>query len=120
MENNNYQQQGYYQPSYNSYDPNYSATAKEFLTKAIIACAISSLPVGSIIAIFMASKNRKALLDYLSRGGVHTIKIKVSSALSRAGKYAGIAYTVFWGFYLLYFLFIIGMVIFGITSNIFR
>ena len=59
MENNNYQQQVYYQPSYNSYDPNYSATAKEFLTKAIIACAISSLPVGSIIAIFWHPRTEK-------------------------------------------------------------
>ena len=120
MENNNYQQQVYYQPSYGSFDPNYIVTSKEFLTKAIESCAIASLPIGSIIAIFMATKNRKALLDYLSRGGVHTMKIKVSSALSRAGKYAGIAYTVIWGCYMLYYLFLIALVIFGLTSNVFR
>ena len=120
MENNNNQQYVYYQPSYSRVDPNYDAASKDFLTKAIVSCAIASLPIGSIIAIFMATKNRKALSDYLTRGGIHTVKIKVASALSRAGKYAGIAYTVIWGFYMLYYLLLIAMVIFGLTSNIFR
>ena len=62
MENNNYnaQQQYYQQPSQQQYvyvqpnDPAYLATANEFLKNAIISCCISSLPIGSIIAIFMA------------------------------------------------------------------
>ena len=119
MENNtNYQQQVYYQPTYGYgyVDPNYNATSKEFLTKAIVACAISYLPIGSIIAIYMATKNRKAILDYIARGGNHTPKVMVSSALSRGGKYAGIAYTVFWGFYMLYFLFIFLLFIFGLMG----
>ena len=81
-------------------DPAYAEASKDFLTKAIVSCAIASLPVGSIIAIIIASKNRKVLLEYLERGGLHTEKIKVSSALSRAGKYAGIGFTCFWGFYI--------------------
>ncbi len=112
-------QQYYYTPGYNQQiDPNYAATVKEFLTKAIVACAISSLPIGSIIAIFMGTKNRQAILDYLSRGGLHTIRVKVCSCLSRAGKYAGIAYTIFWGFYLLYFGFIFLLMVFGIIGSV--
>lgn len=92
-----------YQTQQQPVDPNYAAVAKEFLTKAIVAAAICTLPIGSIIAINMASKNRKNILDYIGRGGLHTDRIKVSSAVSRAGKYGGIGFTIFWGFYLLYF-----------------
>lgn len=120
--NNNYVQQQYQQPmapyQYRTADPNYAEAAKDFLTKAIVACAISSLPVGSIIALNMAVKNRKAILEYLDKGGLHTMKIKVSSALSRAGRYAGIAYTIIWCLYLLYILFWIGaMAIFILTQT---
>ena len=121
MENNQYQQPQYqqaqpvyqYQPvqAQQPVDPNYSEVSKEFLTKAIVSCAIASLPVGSIIAIFMATKNRTARLDYLAKGGTHTDKIKISSALSRAGKYAGIAYTCIWAFYMLYWLVMIFIII---------
>ena len=115
MENNNQQaqpqqtyQQTYQQPAqaqqvYQApYDPNYAATAKEFLTKAIVACAISTIPVGSIISIFMGTNNRKNILEYIDRGGFHTVKIKVCSALSRAAKYGGIGMTIFWGIWSLY------------------
>ena len=114
MENNQYEQPVYqYQPvqAQQPVDPNYSEVSKEFLTKAIVSCAIASLPVGSIIAIFLASKNRTALLDYLAKGGLHTDKIKFSSALSRAGKYAGIGYTCMWAFYMLYWVFMMVLVI---------
>ena len=108
MENNQYQQPQYQQATYQQVqaqqpaDPNYATVAKDFLTKAIVSCAISTIPVGSIIAIFMATKNRKELLEYLSRGGLHTDKIKVSSALSRAGRYTGIGFTIFWAVYSLW------------------
>ncbi len=113
MENNYYNQQPQYQQPqyYQTVDPNYSVTVKDFLTKAIVSCAICALPVGSIIAIFMASKNREAVLDYIAKGGPHTTRVKVCSALSRAGKYGGIGYTIFWGFYLLYFAFVFGALI---------
>ena len=114
MENNNNQQQ-YQQPQYTYQqpvqqpqyvyrqpnDPAYLAIANEYLKNAIISCCISSLPVGSIIAIFMAKKYRKQLLEYLEKGGLHTPRIKVSSALLRAGMYSGIGCTVVWGIYLL-------------------
>ena len=121
MENNNYQQPQYQQSQapyrYQPIDPNYASIVKDFLTKAIVSCAISCLPVGSIIALNMATKNRKALLEYLDKGGIHTQKIKVCSALSRAGRYAGIAYTIIWGLYLLYILFwLAAMVIFLFTQ----
>ncbi|MBO4450442.1 MAG: hypothetical protein J5777_07630 [Clostridiales bacterium] len=120
MENNNnpqYTQQTGYQPPYGVIDPSYNNVVKEFLTKAIVSCAISSLPIGSIIALVMASKNRAAILDYLSKGGYHTMKIKVCSALSRAGKYAGIAYTILWAFYILFYVSIFAFMIFGVLAN---
>ena len=109
--------QQYYPQYVQPIDPEYAATAKDFLTKAIVACAISSIPVGSIIAIFMASKNREAILDYIARGGLHTDRIKVSSCLSRAGKYSGIACTVLWGFYFLYFAFVFVVMIISIIAS---
>ena len=129
MENNQYQQPQYqaqpvyqYQPvqAQQPVDPNYAMVAKDFLTKAIVSCVICSLPVGSIIAINMATKNREALLGYLSRGGLHTDRIKVSSALSRAGRYGGIGFTIFWGIYALYFIFAFLIMIIGIAANLSR
>ena len=93
MENNN-QQYVYYQPSYSRVDPNYDAASKDFLTKAIVSCAIASLPIGSIIAIGMASRNLTALHEYLASGGLHTGKIKTSSAVSKVGKFGGIGFTI--------------------------
>ena len=110
-------QQIYYQPSYGMADPNYAATVKDFLIKAIVSCAISSLPIGSIIAMIMATKNRKAILEYLDRGGMHTVRVKVCSALSRAGRYAGIAYTIFWGVYMVYFAVVIFAVIMAFING---
>lgn len=100
METNTYsdQQPQYYQ----TVDPNYSTTVKGFLTKAIVSGAISSLPVGSIIAIVMADKNRKAILDYIANRGPHTTRIKICSCLSRAAKYSGIGFSILWGIYAVY------------------
>ncbi|MDY6339414.1 MAG: hypothetical protein SPL61_07250 [Saccharofermentans sp.] len=131
MDNNQYQQPQY-QQAQQTYqyqapvqqqqpiDPNYPAVSKEFLTQAIVAGAISSLPVGSIIAINMATKNRAALLDYLSRGGMHTVKIKISSALSRGARYSGIGFTIFWAVWLLYYIFAMLILFFGIATQLGR
>ena len=127
MENNNYQQPvyqeaqpQYQQPQYQYQpaDPNYAFVVKDFLTKAIVSCAISCLPVGSIIALVMATKNRKAILEYLDKGGLHTEKMKVCSCLSRAGRYSGIGYTIFWAVYLLYFLIWIAAAVFAVASQL--
>lgn len=131
MDNNQYQQPEY-QQAQQTYqyqapvqqqqpvDPNYDAVSKDFLTKAIVAGAISTLPVGSIIAINMATKNRAALLDYLSRGGLHTVKIKISSALSRAARYSGIGNTILWGIWLLYYAFMMLALILGLATQLGR
>lgn len=128
MDNNQYQQPQY-QQAQQTYqyqapvqqqqpvDPNYAEVSKDFLTKAIVAGAISSLPVGSIIAINMATKNRAALLDYLSRGGLHTVKIKISSALSRGARYSGIGFTIFWAVWLLYYIIATSVVVIGILTQ---
>ena len=131
MDNNQYQQPQY-QQAQQTYqyqapvqqqqpvDPNYAEVSKDFLTKAIVAGAISTLPVGSIIAINMATKNRAALLDYLSRGGLHTVKIKISSALSRAARYSGIGFTIFWAVWLLYYIIAMSVVVLGIATQLGR
>ena len=131
MDNNQYQQPQY-QQAQQTYqyqapvqqqqpiDPNSPAVSKEFLTQAIVAGAISSLPVGSIIAINMATKNRAALLDYLSRGGMHTVKIKISSALSRVARYSGIGFTIFWAVWLLYYIIAMSVVVLGIATQLGR
>lgn len=128
MDNNQYQQPQY-QQAQQTYqyqapvqqqqpvDPNYAEVSNDFLTKAIVAGAISSLPVGSIIAINMATKNRAALLDYLSRGGLHTVKIKISSALSRGARYSGIGFTIFWAVWLLYYIIAMSVVVIGIATQ---
>ena len=128
MDNNQYQQPQY-QQAQQTYqyqapvqqqqpvDPNYAEVSNDFLTKAIVAGAISSLPVGSIIAINMATKNRAALLDYLSRGGLHTVKIKISSALSRGARYSGIGFTIFWAVWLLYYIIATSVVVIGILTQ---
>jgi hypothetical protein len=117
MENNYYSQQQYNpygQPQYNQpygqpqyvqqpIDPNYEEKTKSLLTKAIVACALAAMPIASIVSIIMGSKNRKDVLEYINQCGQHTVKLKVCSCLSRAAKYAGIGYTIFWGFYAMYF-----------------
>ena len=110
-------QQAYQAQPQQPIDPNYAAVAKDFLTKAIVSCCISSLPVGSIIAINMATKNRAALLDYLSRGGLHTVKIKISSALSRGARYSGIGFTIFWAVWLLYYIIATSVVVIGVLTQ---
>ena len=141
MDNNQYQQpqnqqaqyqQPQYQQAQQTYqyqapvqqqqpvDPNYAEVSNDFLTKAIVAGAISTLPVGSIIAINMATKNRKSLLDYLARGGMHTTKIKISSALSRGARYSGIGFTIFWAVWLLYYIIAMSVVVLGIATQLGR
>ena len=141
MDNNQYQQAQnqqtqYQQPQYQQaqpvyqyqapaqqqqpVDPNYANVAKEFLTKAIVSCAISTLPVGSIIAINMATKNREALLQYIANGGPHTDKLKLSSALSRAGRYTGIGFTIFWAVWLVYYAIMMSVVFVGIATQLGR
>ncbi|MBR2554908.1 MAG: hypothetical protein IKE94_08635 [Aeriscardovia sp.] len=113
MENQYYQPAGYQQPI----DPNYDETVKGFLTKAIVACAICSLPIGSIIAIVMGKTNRQAVLDYINRGGLHTPRVKVCSALSRTAFYCGVGFTILWAFYAVYFTFMIMLAIGVIAAN---
>ena len=116
MENNNYGYQQQYQ-QVQPVDTSYATIVKEFLTKTIVSCAIASLPVGSIIAIFMASKNREAILEYLDRGGLHTVKVKVCSCLSRAARYTGIGCTILWGVYFIYWTHAIAITLFAVIGT---
>lgn len=124
MENNNYQQQQYNQqpmyyttPGYQASDPVYLARANELLKGAIIACVLAGFPVCSIIAIFKGMNNRKKVLEFLDKGGLHTPRIKISSLLSRAATYYGIGSTVLYAIMFLYYALIIGFLIFSATSR---
>lgn len=124
MENNNYQQQQYNQqpmyyttPGYQASDPVYLARANELLKGAIIACVLAGFPVCSIIAIFKGMNNRKKVLEFLDKGGLHTPRIKFSSILSRAATYYGIGSTVLYAIMFLYYALIIGFLIFSATSR---
>ena len=124
MENNNYQQQQNYQqpqyyttPGFQASDPVYLAKANELLKSAIISCVLAVFPVFSIFAIFKGSGNRKKVLEYLDKGGLHTPRIKISSILSRAATYYGIGSTVLYAIMFLYYALIIGFLIFSATSR---
>lgn len=70
-----------------------------FLAKGIVSTAISSLPVGSIIAIVMGADNRKKIKNYLANGGQKEAKVTVGSVLSGVGLGFGIGMTIFWFLY---------------------
>ena len=72
----------------------------------------------SIIAIFMAKKYRKQLLEFLEKGGLHTPRIKVSSALLRGGMYSGIGFTIVWGIYLFFVIFWFVAMIFALATGL--
>lgn len=119
MEDNNYPQynQPYNQPQYpqpqNDY-PQYGQQLPEidtpdFLPKAIATVVMSQFPVASIIAIVFGANNKRNIRDYLAMGGKMTPKVRVSHILSTVGLWLGVGATILYGFYLLYFGFIISL-----------
>ena len=115
MEDNNYPQ--YNQPQYpqpqNDY-PQYGQQLPEidtpdFLPKAIATVVMSQFPVASIIAIVFGANNKRNIRDYLAMGGKMTPKVRVSHILSTVGLWLGVGATILYGFYLLYFGFIISL-----------
>ena len=92
----------------------YDRISSGLLKTAIISACICWLPIGSIIAIVMANRNLAELHSYLNNGGLHTPKIKASSATSKGGKYGGIGFTILWG---VYFLFFIMVIVLGIAFS---
>lgn len=120
MEDNNYQpqyNQPYNQPQYpqpqNDY-PQYGQQFPEidtpdFLPKAIATVVMSQFPVASIIAIVFGANNKRNIRDYLAMGGKMTPKVRVSHILSTVGLWLGVGATIIYGFYLLYFGFIMSL-----------
>lgn len=120
MEDNNYQpqyNQPYNQPQYpqpqNDY-PQYGQQFPEidtpdFLPKAIATVVMSQFPVASIIAIVFGANNKRNIRDYLAMGGKMTPKVRVSHILSTVGLWLGVGATILYGFYLLYFGFIMSL-----------
>ncbi|MBR4487081.1 MAG: hypothetical protein IKO89_00780 [Bacteroidales bacterium] len=120
MEDNNYQpqyNQPYNQPQYpqpqNDY-PQYGQQLPEidtpdFLPKAIATVVMSQFPVASIIAIVFGANNKRNIRDYLAMGGKMTPKVRVSHILSTVGLWLGVGATILYGFYLLYFGFIMSL-----------
>jgi hypothetical protein len=112
MENNEYNNYNNVETNYQpqpgvtmvnpAYDPGYAETASRFLKKAITAAILAGFPVASIIGMIMGTNNRRAILDYLDKGGLHTTRIKICSIVSRGAFFGGIGFTIFYAFYFLY------------------
>lgn len=95
---------------------------KEAFPKALASAIMAEFPVASIIAIFMAIKSQKVVksaYDLAERNGVKVDgKCMAAKILSMVGKILGIVMTCFWGFYGIWLiLYIAIMVIAGIASN---
>lgn len=99
MENNYYNNQSDFSHEQAMNDIMYREQSKSFMTKAIVALALSAFPIGSIIAMIMGNSNRNAIMDYIDRGGMHTGKIKTSSILSRTAFFVGLGLTIIYGIY---------------------
>lgn len=120
MEDNNYQpqyNQPYNQPQYPQPQNDYlqygqqlpEIDTPDFLPKAIATVVMSQFPVASIIAIVFGANNKRNIRDYLAMGGKMTPKVRVSHILSTVGLWLGVGATILYGFYLLYFGFIMSL-----------
>lgn len=120
MEDNNYQpqyNQPYNQPQYPQPQKDYPQYGQQlpeidtpdFLPKAIATVVMSQFPVASIIAIVFGANNKRNIRDYLAMGGKMTPKVRVSHILSTVGLWLGVGATILYGFYLLYFGFIMSL-----------
>ena len=93
------QQYGYPQQQYNY---PYPMQAPDFLPMAITALVLAEIPVASIVAIILGSKNKRRIQNYLAEGGQRTAKVKVSSILSTVGLWLGVGMTIFYAVYFFY------------------
>ena len=89
----------------------YAAKSHTFLSSSIADVACSWLPIGSIICMIKAKKNRKNLLEYVYQGNPLTGKLKTASILFRVAFGVGLGFTIFYGIYAFYF-------VIGITGMI--
>lgn len=95
----------------------YEEKASGFLKKAIAGLICAAFPVASIVAIFLGAGNHKAIVDYVASGGLHTPKIKTCAALSKGSIYAGIAMTIIYALYFLYFILVMLAFAFSFLPN---
>lgn len=95
------QQYGYPQQQYNY---PYPLQAPDFLPMAVTAVVLAEIPVASIVAIILGAKNKRRIQNYLAEGGQRTAKVRVSSILSTVGLWLGVGMTIFYAFYLFYFI----------------
>lgn len=95
----------------------YEEKASGFLKKAIAGLICAAFPVASIVAIFLGAGNHRAIVDYVAAGGLHTPKIKTCAALSKGSLFAGIAMTVIYTLYFLYFILLLLAIGFSSLPN---
>lgn len=98
-------------------DAAYEQKASGFLKKAIAGLICAAFPIASIVAIFLGAGNHKAIVDYVASGGLHTPKIKTCAALSKGSIYAGIAMTIIYALYFLYFILVMLAFAFSFLPN---
>lgn len=101
-----YQAQPQYQPAMNV-DANATATIDALFKSAILNVIFCSFPVGSIICMITAGKERKKVDEFLASGGPHTGKLKTAAALLTVAKKVGLGFTIFWAVYFVWIFFAI-------------
>ena len=89
----------------------YEEKASGFLKKAIAGLILSG------IIMFSLGTNHRAIVDYVAAGGLHTPKIKTCAALSKGSLFAGIAMTVIYTLYFLYFILLLLAIGFSSLPN---
>ena len=98
-------------------DTQYEAKVSGFLKKAVAGLICAAFPIASIVAIFLGAGNHRAIVDYVAAGGLHTPKIKTCAALSKGSLFAGIAMTVIYTLYFLYFILLLLAIGFSSLPN---
>ena len=98
-------------------DTQYEAKVSGFLKKAVAGFICAAFPIASIVAIFLGAGNHRAIVDYVAAGGLHTPKIKTCAALSKGSLFAGIAMTVIYTLYFLYFILLLLAIGFSSLPN---
>ncbi len=88
--------------------------------KALASVIMAELPIASIIAIFMGSSANKLVAkaenlaaQYGTKAGGKKIAAKI---MGKIGFFMGIGMTIFWGIYILYFIFLMLLVLVAETN----
>ena len=106
MNNNGYQQNNMPpQPTYAPTDPQVNTLVENAFGKGLAATIMCGFPIASIIAISFGSTAVNMVEQARQMAAQRNVAISgkniAANILGKIGKIAGIAMTIFWGFYIL-------------------